>query len=66
MCTVIVGVSQSARCPLWIAANRDEFLSRPSAAPTLSRETEPTMLAPTDLVAGGTGSVQIPPDLLRL
>ncbi|HNN51178.1 MAG TPA: NRDE family protein [Pseudomonadota bacterium] len=54
MCTVIVGVSQSARCPLWIAANRDEFLSRPSAAPTLSRETDLTMLAPTDLVAGGT------------
>lgn len=54
MCTVIIGSQLSAECPLWIAANRDEFWSRPAAPPTLSQHAGLATLAPTDQVAGGT------------
>lgn len=54
MCTVIVASRVSSQRPLWIAANRDEFLSRPSAAPTLTTQDGVTVFAPVDLVAGGT------------
>lgn len=53
MCTLAVYFQQSAAYPLVVAANRDEFLDRPAAAPMLVRE-RPWVVAGTDLVAGGT------------
>lgn len=54
MCTVIVASRMSSLRPLWIAANRDEFLSRPSSGPTRETHEGITILAPVDLQAGGT------------
>lgn len=53
MCTLAVYIGTSARYPLAIAANRDEFLDRASEAPSV-RDGDPWMFAGRDLVAGGT------------
>lgn len=53
MCTLAVYLGISARYPLAIAANRDEFLDRASEPPS-ARESDPWMFAGRDLVAGGT------------
>lgn len=54
MCLIAFAIQASARWPLVIAANRDEYLCRPSAA--LSRWTSPNgaqVIAGRDLRAGG-------------
>lgn len=52
MCTLIAGFQQSARVPLWVAANRDEVRSRPASPPRWwSGE---NFLAPRDDQAGGS------------
>ena len=53
MCTLAIYFQASEEFPLIVAANRDEFYDRPSAAPTtVSRS--PWVVAGRDLVAGGT------------
>jgi len=51
MCTLVLVVPPPGGV-LQVAANRDEFLARPAAAPALS--TDGRWLAPRDLQAGGT------------
>ncbi len=53
MCTLALYLGQSRRYPLVIAANRDEFLSRPATAPQ-PIDDHPWVVAGLDLVAGGT------------
>jgi uncharacterized protein with NRDE domain len=53
VCTLALFLHQSARRPLVIAANRDEFLARPATEP-MQVEDEPWIVAGIDLVAGGT------------
>ncbi len=53
MCTLAVYVRQLAAFPLVVAANRDEFLARPAAAPLLL-STAPRIVGGRDLLAGGT------------
>ncbi len=53
MCTLIAAVRHFPGFPLVIAANRDEFLSRPATPPRLWPG-EPPFVAPRDEVAGGT------------
>ncbi len=53
MCTLALFLQQSARRPLVIAANRDEFLARPATDPS-PVESEPWIVAGIDLEAGGT------------
>lgn len=54
MCTLALFLDQSAIRPLVIAANRDEFLGRPSTDP-IAIDGEPCwVVAGVDLVAGGT------------
>jgi uncharacterized protein with NRDE domain len=54
MCTLIVLHRRVPGLPLVVAANRDEYLDRPTEGPTL-RETEAgPIVAPRDLRAGGT------------
>src|SRR5690349_8113988 len=53
MCTLIAAVRQFPGFPLVIAANRDEFLGRPSTPPRLWSGEAP-FLAPRDEQAGGT------------
>ncbi len=53
MCTLVVYVDPHPALPLLIAANRDEFLSRPTAgAQVVARPTR--LLAGVDLVGGGS------------
>lgn len=54
MCTLVVAREVFPNAPLVIAANRDEFLSRPSAGPTIWRDGGIPFVAPRDLLAGGT------------
>lgn len=54
MCTLIVASKVWKQWPLVIAANRDEQVSRPSAPPSVRAVGPMTVLAPTDLLAGGT------------
>lgn len=54
MCTLIVGFRLWPDLPLVVAANRDEDLDRPAAAPTARVIDDVRILAPTDLRAGGT------------
>ncbi len=54
MCTLIGMWRMFERAPLVVAANRDERLDRPSAAPSLREAHGRRMIAPTDLSAGGT------------
>lgn len=53
MCTLAVYTRVSAELPLVVAANRDEYLDRPTAPPRLL-STGPWVLAGQDLEAGGT------------
>lgn len=56
MCLLATVYRQSLECPLLVAANREEFRSRPSEPPKLhSRSGEkPAWIGGTDLRAGGT------------
>jgi uncharacterized protein with NRDE domain len=54
VCTLAVYVGVFPAYPVVVAANRDELLARPSAAPGLLRETAPRVFGGRDLVAGGT------------
>jgi uncharacterized protein with NRDE domain len=53
MCTLAVHVGCAPALPLLVAANRDEFLDRPTADPGLLT-TNPWVVAGQDLSAGGT------------
>lgn len=53
MCTLALYFQESVKYPLIVAANRDEYYSRPSAAPKLL-EHNPAVVAGQDLLAGGT------------
>jgi len=53
MCTLALFRDVSPRYPLVIAANRDEYLDRPAAAPALLADL-PDVVAGKDLEAGGT------------
>lgn len=54
MCTVILAHRILEGRTLLFAGNRDEQLARPSAPPTLDVQRSPKVLAPRDLLAGGT------------
>jgi uncharacterized protein with NRDE domain len=54
MCTLIALFRPHPRVPLIVAANRDEYLDRPTAGPELFEHEGHRMLAPRDLRAGGT------------
>lgn len=54
MCTLIVLRNVVPGQALVVASNRDEFLSRPSAPPSLMCARETRFVAPQDLEAGGT------------
>jgi uncharacterized protein with NRDE domain len=53
MCLIAIAWQVSRDFPLMVAANRDEFYARPSAAAALWKD-HPTILAGRDLQAGGT------------
>ncbi len=53
MCTLAIYFQATESYPVVIAANRDEFLDRPTAGPTLLCE-EPRIIGGKDLRAGGT------------
>lgn len=53
MCTLALYFQALKDCPLLIAANRDEFLSRPSTSPEVLLE-EPWVFGGRDLQSGGT------------
>jgi uncharacterized protein with NRDE domain len=53
MCLIVFSWQVIAECPLIVAANRDEFYSRPSAPATWWTD-HPNIYAPRDLQAGGT------------
>ncbi len=53
MCTLAVYFRVSPRFPVIVAANRDEFLARPAAAPCVIAD-DPWVVAGQDLAAGGT------------
>jgi uncharacterized protein with NRDE domain len=53
MCTLAVYLREFDNFPLVVAANRDEHVSRPSAAPRLLAN-HPAIFGGQDLVAGGT------------
>jgi uncharacterized protein with NRDE domain len=53
VCTLALYFQQSARHPLVVAANRDEYLERPATAPMRVSD-DPWIVAGMDLVAGGT------------
>jgi len=53
MCLVFVAYRHHARFPLVVAANRDEFYQRPTAAAEFWQD-QPEILAGRDLEAGGT------------
>ncbi len=63
MCTLIVArdlaggemaTDEESAVQLWVGANRDEALDRPSKPPSIRREDGVRILAPTDERAGGT------------
>ncbi len=55
MCTLIVNYSQtSSGAHVWLGANRDEELARPSTLPRLDRHEDTAVFAPRDSLAGGT------------
>ena len=54
MCTLVALHRCTPGAFLWIAANRDEYLDRPAAGPTLREARGVPVVAPLDLRAGGT------------
>jgi len=54
MCTLIALHRCISGAPLVVAANRDEFLERPAEGPALRETSYGIILAPRDLLAGGT------------
>ena len=54
MCTLIVLHRCVPGRPLVVAANRDEFLSRPAEGPAIREGRGGRILSPLDLEAGGT------------
>jgi uncharacterized protein with NRDE domain len=54
VCTLAVYSRTLPGLPLVVAANRDEYLARPSAPPLLLRESPPRAVGGRDLVAGGS------------
>lgn len=57
MCTLAIAVASAPGHPLLVAANRDEALARPAEVPFLwnpAGPLEPRILAPRDVVGGGT------------
>lgn len=54
MCTLIAVHRQVPGHPLLVAANRDEFLDRPSEGPSVRETRVGRVLAPRDIRAGGT------------
>jgi len=53
MCLILIAYKQSARFPLVVAANRDEYYARPTA-PAAFWKDAPGVLAGRDLTGGGT------------
>lgn len=53
MCLVLIALDAHSKCPLIVAANRDEFYDRPTA-PAAFWADAPSVLAGRDLKAGGT------------
>lgn len=53
MCLILFAFRHHPRYPLIVAANRDEFLERPTAAASFW-DTDPPILAGRDLLCGGT------------
>lgn len=54
MCTVLVAWRCLPSAPILVAANRDELIARPSAAPALLAPGPPPIAGGRDLLAGGT------------
>ncbi len=54
MCLLIVVSRTCAEAPLVVAANRDEYLARPSTAFTVLRSEDPRVVGGRDELAGGT------------
>jgi uncharacterized protein with NRDE domain len=54
MCTLIAFHRCAPGSPLWVAANRDEYLDRPAEGPALRWVADRPLVAPLDLRAGGT------------
>ena len=54
MCTILVAWRCLAAAPILLAANRDELLGRPSAAPGVLEPGPPVIAGGRDLLAGGT------------
>lgn len=54
MCTILLAWRHLPGFPIVLAANRDEFLARPSLPPRLLRESPPRIAGGQDLLARGT------------
>lgn len=54
MCTLVALHRCVAGAPLWVAANRDEYLDRPAEGPALRAGARGPIVAPLDRRAGGT------------
>ncbi len=54
MCTLVAIHRRVPGAPLVVAANRDEYLDRPSEPPALRSTPSGPVVAPRDLRAGGT------------
>ncbi len=54
MCTLIAIHRTVSGAPLVVAANRDEFLERPSEGPSIQQTPGGPVMAPRDMRAGGT------------
>ena len=54
MCTLVALHRCTPGVPLWIAANRDEFLDRPAEGPAVREGRAGPIVAPLDRRAGGT------------
>ena len=54
MCTLVALHRCAAGAPLWVAANRDEYLDRPAEGPALRDGPSGPIVAPLDRRAGGT------------